>query len=131
MACSSWSIGTPAIARARSACGPRPTPSRRLMTSSCAACTPEDKRTSQRASTGALATGRCGAGGVRMHPAAPRGVEQTMKWMVVSSLLAVLVLGVLGGSPRGAQEVVVYTSEDQVFSEPILKAFEAHTGITV
>ncbi len=54
-----------------------------------------------------------------------------MKWVVSSSLLAVLVLGVLGGSPRGAQEVVVYTSEDQVFSEPILKAFEAKTGITV
>jgi iron(III) transport system substrate-binding protein len=66
-----------------------------------------------------------------MHPAAPKGVEHTMKWRVVSSFLAVLVLGVLGGSPRSAQEVVVYTSEAQMFSEPILKAFEAHTGITV
>ena len=42
-----------------------------------------------------------------------------------------LVVGLLGGSARAAEQVVVYTSEDQVFSEPILKAFEAKTGITV
>jgi iron(III) transport system substrate-binding protein len=30
-----------------------------------------------------------------------------------------------------AQEVVVYTSEDQVFSEPVLKEFEKETGIKV
>jgi iron(III) transport system substrate-binding protein len=45
--------------------------------------------------------------------------------------LALLVVGLLGGSARAAEQVVVYTSEDQVFSEPILKAFEAKTGITV
>jgi iron(III) transport system substrate-binding protein len=32
---------------------------------------------------------------------------------------------------RPAQEVVVYTSEDQVFSEPILQDFEKETGIKV
>jgi iron(III) transport system substrate-binding protein len=37
----------------------------------------------------------------------------------------------IGGSARAAEQVVVYTSEDQVFSEPVLKAFEAKTGITV
>jgi hypothetical protein len=42
-----------------------------------------------------------------------------MMWMLIS------------GSARAAEEVVVYTSEDQVFSEPVLKAFEAKTGITV
>jgi iron(III) transport system substrate-binding protein len=45
--------------------------------------------------------------------------------------LALLVVGLLGGSARAAEEVVVYTSEDHVFSEPILNAFEAKTGITV
>jgi len=33
--------------------------------------------------------------------------------------------------PGGAQVVVCYTSADQVFSEPILKAFEQETGIRV
>jgi iron(III) transport system substrate-binding protein len=33
--------------------------------------------------------------------------------------------------PTGSQAVVVYVSEDQVFSEPILKDFERETGITV
>jgi iron(III) transport system substrate-binding protein len=37
----------------------------------------------------------------------------------------------ISGSVRAAEEIVVYTSEDQVFSEPVLKAFEAKTGITV
>lgn len=60
-----------------------------------------------------------------------KGVEQVMKRLVVGGLLMLLMMGFLGGSLHGAQEVVVYTSEDQVFSEPILKAFEAHTGITV
>src|SRR2546426_11078750 len=38
----------------------------------------------------------------------------------------------LGACGTGsAPQVVVYTSEDQVFSEPILKDFEKTTGITV
>ena len=39
-----------------------------------------------------------------------------------------------GGSPDGASEaseVVVYTSVDQHFSEPVLRAFEAETGVRV
>ena len=35
------------------------------------------------------------------------------------------------GCAKTKNEVVVYTSLDQVFSEPILKEFEAKTGITV
>lgn len=34
-------------------------------------------------------------------------------------------------SPAVAEEVVVYTSLDQVFSEPVLRAFEEETGIRV
>ena len=44
---------------------------------------------------------------------------------------ALLVVSLLGGRALAAEQVVVYTSEDQVFSEPILNAFEAKTGITV
>jgi iron(III) transport system substrate-binding protein len=33
--------------------------------------------------------------------------------------------------PRGTQDVVVYVSHDEVFSEPILKDFEKETGIRV
>jgi iron(III) transport system substrate-binding protein len=54
-----------------------------------------------------------------------------MKQIVGGSLLAALTLGILGGSPHGAQDVVVYTSEARTFSEPVLKTFEAKTGITV
>jgi iron(III) transport system substrate-binding protein len=42
-----------------------------------------------------------------------------------------LIVSFLSGRWSAAAEVVVYTSEDQVFSEPILKAFEAKTGIAV
>ena len=36
-----------------------------------------------------------------------------------------------GGASKTSSVVVVYVSEDQVFSEPILKDFEKETGITV
>lgn len=46
-------------------------------------------------------------------------------------VLLILVAAVVSCSRSANQEVVVYTSEDQVFSEPILKAFEKKTGMTV
>jgi len=46
------------------------------------------------------------------------------------SLLFILLLA-LGCAKEGQKEVVVYTSVDQVFSEPILKDFEKKTGIKV
>lgn len=52
----------------------------------------------------------------------------------ILSAIAVLALLGSGCSKRqtpASQEVVVYTSEDQVFSEPILKDFEKETGIKV
>jgi iron(III) transport system substrate-binding protein len=45
-------------------------------------------------------------------------------------LLAIGLLAPSGCKP-GEKEVVVYTSVDQVFSEPILKAFERESGIAV
>jgi iron(III) transport system substrate-binding protein len=48
---------------------------------------------------------------------------------VVSPLLAFIVL--LGCRSGGPAAVTVYVSEDQVFSEPILKDFEREAGIKV
>jgi iron(III) transport system substrate-binding protein len=51
-----------------------------------------------------------------------------------SSVRAVLALGAvaLGACSRGgSREVVVYTSVDQVFSEPVFRAFEKESGIAV
>src|SRR5262245_38008262 len=49
--------------------------------------------------------------------------------VLFASLMLPLVLA--SCRSRGAKTVVVYVSEDQVFSEPILKDFEKDTGITV
>src|SRR5262249_288440 len=51
----------------------------------------------------------------------PRG-DAEMKWLVIVALV---------GCKSTPNEVVVYTSVDQVASEPVLKDFEAQTGITV
>jgi iron(III) transport system substrate-binding protein len=58
------------------------------------------------------------------------------KWKPVTakgtSALLVLGLALLTSSPTGsAAEVVVYTSVDQVFAEPVLKQFEKESGIQV
>jgi iron(III) transport system substrate-binding protein len=45
--------------------------------------------------------------------------------------MAVVCLTTTGCSQPSSPEVVVYTSVDQVFAEPILKAFEQQTGIQV
>ena len=52
------------------------------------------------------------------------------KWI---PLVLILLLAVVVNSCRSASSntVVVYVSEDQVFSEPILRDFERETGITV
>jgi iron(III) transport system substrate-binding protein len=47
------------------------------------------------------------------------------RFIVLAALL--LVLG--GGCEKDGAEVVVYTSVDQVFSEPVFRAFERQTGI--
>ncbi|MEW6267832.1 MAG: extracellular solute-binding protein [Thermodesulfobacteriota bacterium] len=52
--------------------------------------------------------------------------------MGISRLLLVTAVAVaLVGCERGAPEVVVYTSVDQVFSEPVLRAFERASGVRV
>src|SRR6266404_6792389 len=48
----------------------------------------------------------------------------------LAALVGTLAISVTSCSPK-QQTVVVYVSEDQVFSELILKDFERETGITV
>lgn len=48
-----------------------------------------------------------------------------------SSVVAILVMITYGCGRETSNEVVVYVSEDQVFSEPILRDFERETGIKV
>lgn len=51
---------------------------------------------------------------------------------VVNVLLTILIMCVLAGCTKTDQkEVVIYTSVDQIFSEPILSDFEKDTGIKV
>lgn len=45
--------------------------------------------------------------------------------------LSILLLFIWGCGNKSENSVIVYVSEDQVFSEPILKDFEKETGITV
>src|SRR5215467_12361160 len=50
---------------------------------------------------------------------------------IVRRVLVLCLFPLAVACQRSAQEVVVYTSEDQVFSEPILKDFEKASGIKV
>src|SRR6266849_2250499 len=50
-----------------------------------------------------------------------------MKQILVIAVLVALT----PACKRGTQEVVVYTSVDQVFSEPVFKEFERESGVTV
>src|SRR5262245_4332899 len=53
-------------------------------------------------------------------------------WIAVAAALVIAaMIGFASCSSKGHEGVVVYVSEDQVFSEPILKDFERETGIMV
>ncbi len=58
-------------------------------------------------------------------------MRKPLKWIRAGGIVAIFSLSLWGCAKSTAHEVVVYTSEDQVFSEPIFRAFEAKTGITV
>ena len=51
--------------------------------------------------------------------------------LVLRLAMLIPILLAVGCQRSGLSDVVVYTSEDQVFSEPILKDFEKKSGITV
>lgn len=52
----------------------------------------------------------------------------SVKIFVVATLV---ILSVIGCAKKETKEVVIYTSLDQIFSEPVLKEFEKKTGIKV
>ena len=54
-----------------------------------------------------------------------------MKKIIFNILFAGVIAFSLVSCGKKANEVVVYTSVDEVFSEPVLKKFEEETGITV
>jgi iron(III) transport system substrate-binding protein len=72
---------------------------------------------------------RPGAGG---HGARREVSRRALLRSLASAPLAAMGLsGCRGCRSSGAREVVVYTSVDQVFSEPVLRAFEAESGARV
>ena len=54
-----------------------------------------------------------------------------MRKFIIMVLTLFSLLFTVGCGQKDSNEVVVYASEDQVFSEPILKDFESYTGIRV
>jgi len=50
---------------------------------------------------------------------------------LILSLMGILLMPILGCNQKTTNEVVIYVSTDQVFSEPILRDFEKDTGIKV
>jgi len=61
--------------------------------------------------------------------------EKIRKFYVIQLIVSALVVLSLAGcgkeKPAAQQEVVVYTSLDKVFSQPVLEEFERKTGIKV
>jgi iron(III) transport system substrate-binding protein len=60
-------------------------------------------------------------------------LEQKRNWITAPTFLAVVacLAGCKGDHPAQREEVVVYTSLDRVYSEPVLRAFERQTGIKI
>lgn len=54
-----------------------------------------------------------------------------MRRISIIGLLGILLAALAGCSQQTGQEVVIYASVDQVFSEPVFRAFEQATGIRV
>jgi iron(III) transport system substrate-binding protein len=52
-------------------------------------------------------------------------------WSLLVICVLVSVAGFCAGNTLASKEVVVYTSLDKVFSEPVLQEFEKQTGIKV
>ncbi|OGK12249.1 MAG: hypothetical protein A2W80_02375 [Candidatus Riflebacteria bacterium GWC2_50_8] len=53
------------------------------------------------------------------------------RFSAVTILISVFLLGLLSGCGNNGPEVIIYTSVDQPFAEPVFKAFTEKTGIRV
>ncbi len=60
-----------------------------------------------------------------------RLLAQSSAWRCGSLLVAMVALLALPGCRKAPETVVVYTSRDQLYAEPVLRAFERETGIRV
>jgi iron(III) transport system substrate-binding protein len=58
-------------------------------------------------------------------------MSPTRREFLRASVAAIAAAGIAAGCKSSAREVVVYTSVDQPFSEPIFKAFEAQSRVSV
>jgi len=56
-------------------------------------------------------------------------INRMIFYMILAGLIPMFIIA--GCGQKDSNEVVVYVSEDQVFSEPIIEDFEADTGIMV
>ena len=56
-------------------------------------------------------------------------INRMIFYMILAGLIPMFIIA--GCGQKDSNEVVVYVSEDQVFSEPIIEDFEADTGIRV
>lgn len=66
-----------------------------------------------------------------VHSASSSRLPLLLSWTFGVSLLAGLVVCLWGCTQTSRPEVVVYTSVDQIFSQPVLDRFESETGIRV
>src|SRR2546423_12337717 len=60
-----------------------------------------------------------------------RGRKKIMRKAIRVVVALALIATITSCRPTSSKTVVIYVSEDQVFSKPILKDFERDTGITV
>src|SRR6266498_2291686 len=63
-------------------------------------------------------------------------IRQSDHWWLVPFMGLTLIFAACGGTPQNpdnskASEVTIYVSQDRVFSEPILRAYEQKTGVKV
>jgi iron(III) transport system substrate-binding protein len=55
----------------------------------------------------------------------------SLPYVIIRLWVALLFLGLIGCAKKDANTVVVYTTVDQIFSEPVLRDFEKETGVKV
>jgi iron(III) transport system substrate-binding protein len=69
--------------------------------------------------------------GIRVNPTATAWPVRRRAMIVVAVLVGAVGAGASCRGSTAQREVVVYTSVDQVFSEPIFRAIEKRTGLTI
>src|SRR5271156_5193561 len=77
-------------------------------------------------------SGLTGGGQVLHRPNRMKDSFTRLRFGVAKALAVPILLGLLAGCGKSrSPEVVIYTSQDEVYAEPIFKDFETQTGIKV